>query len=682
MSIPRHQTASPPEAVAALTVAAILEDPVDLPVLTSLGVTGPELDALFDEGALIQESPVTARLNPGIDRDEALRTLSWSARRRLHERAAETLASRPGRQEEAARHFLAACRYAEARALMVREAERAAESQEFDRATTLLRQALDLWPADENPAERTGVLELFVRSARNCGREDLARECLTGMLESAEKMEPAAAIEVHHQLADLALLQQDLPRARSHLEAAARLAECSGQPEEAARRLFAFAEFLSYQSRTREALDALHRARQCASSPLQPALLSELLGFEGLLRAMLGHAKEAHDLVEQSLALAIEHNLPHQVAMAYRRAANIREYVSDYPGEREAHLQALNMCRKSGTTEVEHGCLMCLSYVFFRTGEWKRALQTASDVIRRREMSPGRQAGARGVRAMIAAFRGEIRQAISGIDEAITTLRRYGILTLEFHLLWARGYACESNGDPAQAATAYSRILDIWADTEDCHYVVSGALGAALFFGRTADRRQVARVTDLLNAVVAANDNEESRAARFAALAEVSALGGDTASAIQHLSAARDTYERLGTPVELVLIHLRLCELLIAAGREKDAAAERESGSAIARKLGMRTALTRFQPEPSASPAASGRGTAGNGLTARQRDILHLLAAGLTNKEAASRLSLSPRTVEMHVAGLLDRLNCRTRAAAVRHAVELGLLPSLPQQQP
>lgn len=478
MSIPRHQTASPPEAVAALTVAAILEDPVDLPVLTSLGVTGPELDALFDEGALIQESPVTARLNPGIDRDEALRTLSWSARRRLHERAAETLASRPGRQEEAAR------------------------------------------------------------------------------------------------------------------------------------RLFAFAEFLSYQSRTREALDALHRARQCASSPLQPALLSELLGFEGLLRAMLGHAKEAHDLVEQSLALAIEHNLPHQVAMAYRRAANIREYVSDYPGEREAHLQALNMCRKSGTTEVEHGCLMCLSYVFFRTGEWKRALQTASDVIRRREMSPGRQAGARGVRAMIAAFRGEIRQAISGIDEAITTLRRYGILTLEFHLLWARGYACESNGDPAQAATAYSRILDIWADTEDCHYVVSGALGAALFFGRTADRRQVARVTDLLNAVVAANDNEESRAARFAALAEVSALGGDTASAIQHLSAARDTYERLGTPVELVLIHLRLCELLIAAGREKDAAAERESGSAIARKLGMRTALTRFQPEPSASPAGAPRATA------------------------------------------------------------------------
>ena len=68
-----------------------------------------------------------------------------------------------------------------------------------------------------------------------------------------------------------------------------------------------------------------------------------------------------------------------------------------------------------------------------------------------------------------------------------------------------------------------------------------------------------------------------------------------------------------------------------------------------------------------------GEGTNG-ALTARQHDVLHLLAAGLTNKEAADRLHLSPRTVEMHVAALLDRLNSRTRTEAIRRAGDLGLL--------
>ena len=62
------------------------------------------------------------------------------------------------------------------------------------------------------------------------------------------------------------------------------------------------------------------------------------------------------------------------------------------------------------------------------------------------------------------------------------------------------------------------------------------------------------------------------------------------------------------------------------------------------------------------------------GPTRRQREVLDLLAAGLTDKETAARLNLSPRTVEMHVARLLENLNCRTRAEAVRKASERGWL--------
>ncbi|MBX6752069.1 MAG: LuxR family transcriptional regulator [Micromonosporaceae bacterium] len=64
------------------------------------------------------------------------------------------------------------------------------------------------------------------------------------------------------------------------------------------------------------------------------------------------------------------------------------------------------------------------------------------------------------------------------------------------------------------------------------------------------------------------------------------------------------------------------------------------------------------------------------GLTNRQIEVLRLLAAGLTNAEIAARLVLSVRTVDTHVAAILDKLGAPTRRDATRRAAELGLLTS------
>ena len=61
-------------------------------------------------------------------------------------------------------------------------------------------------------------------------------------------------------------------------------------------------------------------------------------------------------------------------------------------------------------------------------------------------------------------------------------------------------------------------------------------------------------------------------------------------------------------------------------------------------------------------------------LTARQLDVLRRVARGLTDKEIAKELSLSPRTVEMHVAHTLEALDCANRAEAVHVAASRGLL--------
>ena len=62
------------------------------------------------------------------------------------------------------------------------------------------------------------------------------------------------------------------------------------------------------------------------------------------------------------------------------------------------------------------------------------------------------------------------------------------------------------------------------------------------------------------------------------------------------------------------------------------------------------------------------------GLTARQLEVLSLLAEELTNAEIADRLVVSPRTVEHHVAAVLTKLGAATRRDAARRASELGLV--------
>lgn len=75
--------------------------------------------------------------------------------------------------------------------------------------------------------------------------------------------------------------------------------------------------------------------------------------------------------------------------------------------------------------------------------------------------------------------------------------------------------------------------------------------------------------------------------------------------------------------------------------------------------------------------AAVGRGDDGVGdlLTARQREVLRLVADGLLYKQVAARIGISERAVKYHMAEVLARLHVHDRTEAVAYARRLGLIP-------
>ncbi|GAA3573932.1 helix-turn-helix transcriptional regulator [Nonomuraea rosea] len=129
-----------------------------------------------------------------------------------------------------------------------------------------------------------------------------------------------------------------------------------------------------------------------------------------------------------------------------------------------------------------------------------------------------------------------------------------------------------------------------------------------------------------------------------------------------------------GFVYEVARARWRLSEALLAAGDRAAAQVEWELARETAGKLRavpLENALTEFGRR-----ARFGGGGAGDGgLTAREVEVLRLVAEGLTNREVAERLFIAQKTVSVHVSNILGKLEVSTRTQAAAAGRERGLLP-------
>jgi two-component system response regulator DesR len=102
-----------------------------------------------------------------------------------------------------------------------------------------------------------------------------------------------------------------------------------------------------------------------------------------------------------------------------------------------------------------------------------------------------------------------------------------------------------------------------------------------------------------------------------------------------------------------------------AAGASGFVSKDVEAHDVVAAVRAVGLGMTMFPPK-SEQPAPF--------LSAREREVLDLIAAGSTNREIAERLYLSPHTVKEHTSALYRKLGARNRAEAVQLAQRIGLL--------
>jgi DNA-binding NarL/FixJ family response regulator len=159
-------------------------------------------------------------------------------------------------------------------------------------------------------------------------------------------------------------------------------------------------------------------------------------------------------------------------------------------------------------------------------------------------------------------------------------------------------------------------------------------------------------------------------------------LDGSPEQAVGHFTRALVLLEGIDVPFDRVESQRRAAAALAALGRREEAVEQLIAAHRTARRLGAKPTVERItkslsalgeQAERRLGPRALGKAINAN-LTRREIEVVRLVATGHTSREIARELFLSPRTVESHVASILLKLDCRSRADAARRASELGLL--------
>jgi DNA-binding CsgD family transcriptional regulator/tetratricopeptide (TPR) repeat protein len=349
-----------------------------------------------------------------------------------------------------------------------------------------------------------------------------------------------------------------------------------------------------------------------------------------------GGNDEGRVKLEESLHLALANNFQEHAARAFTNLAATALRSRNY----KLAMRYLDSCISYTT---EHDLLWAKLYMrawraraHFEQGEWDKAADDADSVLSAYRVSPITKISALAVLGHLRVRRGDPHA-----ERVLSEARELAMQTRELQRV---------------VPVASARVESAWL-TGDLEQVMSEARFVLEMAKGNDDPWLHGEFAFWLWRAGGAIETSEKLAAPYAL----------------HMSgnwrAAAEAWKEIGCPYEEAIA--------LADGNET----AQRSALVIFERLGAGPAAERLRQALRATgvrgiPRGPRPSTKHNpaGLTTRQMEVLVLMAQGLANTEIAERLFTSTRTIDHHVSTILAKLDVRTRAEAVSHAFQSGLI--------
>ncbi|HMQ31401.1 MAG TPA: tetratricopeptide repeat protein [Chloroflexaceae bacterium] len=410
----------------------------------------------------------------------------------------------------------------------------------------------------------------------------------------------------------------------------------------AAPALFHVYDMLSWFQEGASAFAAASRAMAPRrDEPGVAAAYSAVLAREGWFTFHLGRQRDARALLELSLAVQEANGLSAAMGFGLSYLAAVCAYLGDAESARAYGERGLALARAGGDAYAE---------------------AVASNIL-----------------GQIAYDRGDYPTARAASDQSLAIEQRIGNR-------WSMSFSLTNLGKVAYAQGDYEAARRLFAQSLDLRIAIGDIRGAAISHHRLGDtavalgdqeaaRSHYSQSLALFRGI----GNRWGQAAVQIALGQLAIAQGRPGEAVPLLQEALGLAMETGSGPQVAAV-AALCAPLVRphdaawAGQLEALAADPGAGAEAAQRLAARLLTWHYRPPaPGAGRDGAGRASYPGGLTAREVEVLRLVAQGLTDAQVADELVLSRRTVSTHLTSIYGKLGINSRSAATRFALEQGL---------
>jgi DNA-binding CsgD family transcriptional regulator len=393
-----------------------------------------------------------------------------------------------------------------------------------------------------------------------------------------------------------------------------------------------------------------------------PHLIGQALVLRATLRFMRG---DGIDWPELERALEMESDTS-QVPVAFRPGTQA-VLLQAWAGQLDAAVAGLHAIRR---VCADHGRENDLVFVDFHSvlvdvwrGDLLAASATAAVSMERALQLNGdvSLAVARSLRGLVATYLGDVEEARRESQGALDIYRRCGWSTLAQWPLATLGLLHVSTGDHHAALATLEPMLGDSSDLATSGEIISSshlpdAIEALVQLGRLDEAEGL---LEPFQRAGRRRDRPWTLATAGRGRAMLLAARGDVEAACAAAEEAMAQHDRLPMPFERARTQLLHGQLLRRRRKKESAAAALDEALRTFERLGTRLWAERARTELGRVGAGLGYGA---DLTPSEHRVAELAAQGMTNREVAAELFISPKTVEANLARVYRKLDIRSRA--------------------